>query len=84
MRVIFIYLLIAQCCWGQKVQSFDVVIYGSNLGAHLAAHAAKVAGKKTLLILPQTTEELTVSSQLHRSDVNGVIIADSVLWVPQN
>ena len=72
MRVIFIFLLIAQCCWGQKVQSFDVVIYGSNLGAHLAAHAAKVAGKKTLLILPQTTEELTVSSQLHRSEVKGL------------
>jgi hypothetical protein len=79
MRVIFIFLLTAHCCWGQKVQSLDVAIYGSNLGAHLATHAAKVAGKNTNLILPHTAEELTVSSQLHRSDVNGLITADAVL-----
>ncbi len=72
MRVIFIFLLVAHGCWGQKVQSVDVVIYGSNVSAHLAAHAAKVAGKKTLLILPQSSEELAVSNQLHRSEIKGL------------
>jgi hypothetical protein len=84
MRVIFIFLLTAHCCWGQKVQSLYVTIYGSYLGAHLAAHSAKVVGKKTRLILPHIAEELTVSSQKHRSEVNGLITADAVFEVPQN
>lgn len=84
MCVIFIFLLTAHCCWGQEVQSLDVAIYSSNLGAHFTAHAAKVVGKKTRLILPHIAEELTVSSQKHRSEVNGLITADAVFEVPQN
>jgi hypothetical protein len=73
MRLIFILLLTIHYCFGQKAQQVDVVIYGANIGAQLAAHAAKIAGKKTLLIVPQSADELPISKQLVRHEIKGLV-----------
>lgn len=72
MRLILILLLIVNFCFGQKAHQVDVVIYGSNISAQLAAHAAKIAGKKTLLIVPQSADELPISKQLVRHEIKGL------------
>jgi NADPH-dependent 2,4-dienoyl-CoA reductase/sulfur reductase-like enzyme len=50
MRYFICFLLLASTCFGQKVQSFDVIVYGATPSGVMAAYAAKAAGKKTLLI----------------------------------
>jgi hypothetical protein len=50
----------------------DIVIYGSNISARIAAYAAKISGKKTLLILPNSREELPLSSLLNRQEMKGL------------
>ncbi len=50
MRYFICFLLLASTCYGQKVQSFDVIVYGANPAGVMAAYAAKAAGKKALLI----------------------------------
>lgn len=72
MRFVFILLLITQFSFAQKVQQFDIVIYGSNVSAQIAAHAAKISGKKTLLVMPNTGEELQRSSQMNRQELIGL------------
>lgn len=72
MRLILILLLTVNFCFGQKAHQVDVVIYGSNISAQLAAHAAKIAGKKTLLIVPQSADELPISKQLVRYEIKGL------------
>ena len=55
MRYLICFLLLASTCFGQKVQSFDVIVYGATPAGVMAAYAAKAAGKKTLLIDASTT-----------------------------
>jgi hypothetical protein len=50
MRCFIFFLLLGSTCFAQKVQSFDVIVYGANPSGVIAAYAAKSAGKKTLLI----------------------------------
>jgi hypothetical protein len=72
MRFIFIFLLITSVAVGQKVQQVDVLIYGSNVAAQIAAHAAKSAGKKTLLIVPVGEETLIASTSMNRQAIKGL------------
>jgi len=72
MRFIFLFLLITSVAFGQKVQQVDVLIYGSNVAAHVAAHAAKSAGKKTLLIVPVGEETLIASTSMNRQAIKGL------------
>lgn len=72
MRLVIILLLITHVCFSQKAQQVDVVIYGSNISARMAAYAAKISGKKTLLIVPVAQEELPRVGQLNRQDIKGL------------
>lgn len=74
MRYFIFFLLLATTCIGQKVQSFDVIVYGANPAGVIAAYAAKVAGKKTLLI--DATVQVPYAQQAFgtKSEVNAIHI----------
>lgn len=72
MRFIFFFLLVTSVAFGQKVQQVDVLIYGSNVAAHMAAHAAKSAGKKALLLQPLGEETLQTSGFINRQEIKGL------------
>jgi hypothetical protein len=77
MRYIILFLLLACSCFGQKVQSFDVIVYGANPAGVIAADAAKAAGKKTLLIdgaatLPYAQQGFCLSFDLNPAQIQGL------------
>jgi FAD dependent oxidoreductase len=77
MRYIILFLLLASTCFGQKVQSFDVIVYGANPAGVIAADAAKAAGKKTLLIdgaatLPYAQQGFGLSFDLNPGQIQGL------------
>ena len=77
MRYFICFLLLASTCFGQKVQSFDVIVYGANPAGVMAAYAAKAAGKKTLLIdaaatLPYAQQGFGMKFELNPSQIQGL------------
>ncbi|MHA8076205.1 FAD-dependent oxidoreductase [Aquirufa sp. TARAVU-A1A] len=77
MRYIICFLLLASTCFGQKVQSFDVIVYGATPAGVMAAYAAKAAGKKTLLIdasttLPYAQQGFGMKFELNPAQIHGL------------
>jgi hypothetical protein len=77
MRYFICFFLLATTCWAQKVQSFDVIVYGANPAGVIAAYAAKVAGKKTLLIdasaqIPYAQQGLGMKFEINRANMQGL------------
>jgi hypothetical protein len=77
MRYIICFLLLASTCFGQKVQSFDVIVYGATPSGVMAAYAAKAAGKKTLLIdaaatLPYAQQGFGMKFDLNPAQIHGL------------
>lgn len=77
MRYLICFLLMAATCFGQKVQSFDVIVYGANPAGVMAAYGAKAAGKKTLLIdatatLPYFHQGLGMRFDLNPAQIQGL------------
>ena len=77
MRYIICFLLLASTCFGQKVQSFDVIVYGATPSGVMAAYAAKAAGKKTLLIdaattLPYAQQGFGMKFDLNSAQIQGL------------
>jgi hypothetical protein len=77
MRYFICFVLLASTCLGQKVQSFDVIVYGANPAGVVAAYAAKAAGKKTLLIdasaqIPYAQQGLGINFEVNRANIQGL------------
>ena len=77
MRYFICFLLLATTCFGQKVQSFDVIVYGATPSGVMAAYAAKAAGKKTLLIdaastLPYAQQGFGMKFDLNPAQIHGL------------
>lgn len=77
MRYFIPFLLLATTCLGQKVQSFDVIVYGANPAGVIAAYSAKVAGKKVLLVdaavqLPYAQQGLGGKLEVNRASLKGL------------
>jgi len=77
MRYFICFLLLASTCFGQKVQSFDVIVYGATPSGVMAAYAAKAAGKKTLLIdaaatLPYAQQGFGMKFDLNPAQIQGL------------
>lgn len=77
MRYIICFLLLATTCLGQKVQSFDVIVYGANPAGVMAAYAAKAAGKKTLLIdaailVPYAQQGFGLKTAINPANIQGL------------
>jgi hypothetical protein len=77
MRYLIFLLWMATTCFGQKVQSFDVIVYGGNPAGVMAAYAAKAAGKKTLLVdasatLPYAQQGLGMKLDLNPAQIQGL------------
>ncbi len=77
MRYFICFLLLASTCYGQKVQSFDVIVYGANPAGVMAAYAAKAAGKKALLIdaagqVPYAQQGLGMKFEQNPAQVQGL------------
>ncbi len=77
MRYFICFLLLASTCFGQKVQSFDVIVYGANPAGVIAAYSAKVAGKKVLLIdaalqVPYAQQGLGRKLEVNRASLKGL------------
>jgi hypothetical protein len=77
MRYFIFFLLFATTCFGQKVQSFDVIVFGANPAGVMAAYSAKVAGKKTLLIdvavqVPFAQQGLGMKTDVNPAAIQGL------------
>ena len=77
MRYFICFVLLASTCSGQKVQSFDVIVYGATPAGVVAAYAAKAAGKKTLLIdasaqIPYAQQGLGINFEVNRANIQGL------------
>lgn len=77
MRCFIFFFVLASTCFGQKVQSFDVIVYGATPAGVFASYSAKVAGKKVLLIdpasqVPYAQKGLGMKLEINKANIQGL------------